>query len=274
MDNMLKILFLSLTCFVILSFVGNVTAQEFSLEKGKNVEEWHAIAAALISNGRYEEAIKYYDKILEINPEDQKALLNNGSVLIELDKFEEAIKYYDKILEINPNNVKALASKGIALSHLQKDDEAIIILDKALSLEPDNKVIREKKANFLSGAMSIPAHNSIYDINLRVTVRDSSGNLVSISESTNTRYLPYSITEKVFAESFDNRSTIVSDGKKYEIVTRVDTFDPADNAMGLFSIYRIAEGYIIDVFEAFTPMVLLEKDDTIQAEWTILKDVT
>ena len=30
---MFRILFLSITCFVILSFVGNVTAQEFSLEK-------------------------------------------------------------------------------------------------------------------------------------------------------------------------------------------------------------------------------------------------
>ena len=272
---MIRVFLSSIVCLVIFTSITNIEAQEEILPlKGENVKDWHAIAAALISNGRYEEAISYYDHILEINPDDQKALLNKGSVLIELNRIEEAIKYYDKILEINPNNVKALASKGIALSHLQKDDEAIIILDKALSLEPDNKVIREKKANFLSGAMSIPAHNSIYDINLRVTVRDSSGNLVSISESTNTRYLPYTITEKVFAESFDNRSAIVSDGKKYEIVTRIDTFDPADNAMGLFSIYRIAEGYIIDVFEAFTPMVLLEKDDTIQAEWTILKDVT
>ena len=33
--------------------------------------------------------------------------------------------------------------------------------------------------------------------------------------------------------------------------------------MGLFSIFRVAEGFVIDVFEAFTPMILLEKDDTI-----------
>ena len=272
---MIKILILSITCLLILASVTNVTAQnDNSISVGKNVEDWHAIGAALISKGEYEESIKYYNKILEINPEDQKALLNKGSVLIELDRFEEAIKYYDKILEINPNNVKALASKGIALSHLQKYDEAIIVLDKALSLEPDNKVIREKKANFLSGAMTVPAHNSIYDINFRVTVRDSSGNLVSVSESTNTRYLPYSITEKVFAEAFDNKATIVSDGKKYEMVQRIDTFEASDKAMGLFSIYRISEGFVIDVFEAFTPMVLLEKDDRLTAEWTILKDVT
>jgi len=270
---MIKILFFAVTCFVILSFVGNVSAQDFVLERGENVQEWHSIAAALISNGRYEESIKYYDRILEINPEDQKALLNKGSVLIELDKFIEAIKYYDRILEINPNNVKALASKGIALSHLQLYDEALIVLDKALSLEPNNKLIKEKKANFLSGATSVPAHNSIYDINLRVTVRDSSGNLISVSESTNTRYLPYYITEKVFLESFDKRDVIGSDGKKYVMGEKTDIFEPSDDMLGLFAITRETDGYIVNVFEAFTPMVLLEKGDTIKAEWMIFKEI-
>ena len=54
----------------------------------------------------------------------------------------------------------------------------------------------------------------------------------------------------------------------------MNIFEPSDNAMGLFSIYKISEGYIINIFEAFTPMILLEKDDTIQAEWTILKEIT
>ena len=146
---MIKILILSITCLLILTSFTNVVAQnDNSVLIGKNVEDWHAIAAALISEGNYEESIKYYDRILEINPEDQKALLNNGSVLIELDRFKEAIKYYDRILEINPKNVKALASKGIALSHLEKYDEALIVLNKALLIEPDNEIIKNKKANF------------------------------------------------------------------------------------------------------------------------------
>ena len=271
---MIKILITSIISLIILTSLMDITAQEdISPLLEKDVKNWHAIGSALITDGRFEESIKYYDKILEINPEDQRAMLNRGSVLLELERYEDSIKQYNRILEINPNHVKALVSKGIALSFLQQYDEALFVIDKALSLEPNNKIVREKKANFLSGAMTIPAHNSIYDINLRVTVRDSSGNLVSVSESTNTRYLPYSITEKVFAEAFDNKATIVSDGKKYEMVQRIDTFEASDKAMGLFSIYRISEGFVIDVFEAFTPMVLLEKDDTLTAEWTILKEI-
>ena len=271
---MIKILITTIVSLIILTSIIEVTAQEdILLLLGKDVKDWHAIGAALISEGRHEESIKYYDRILEVNPEDQRAMLNKGSVMLELERYEDAIKEYNDILEVNPNNVKALVSKGMALSFLQKYDEALFVIDKALLLEPDNKIVREKKANFLSGAMTVPAHDSIYDINLRITVRDSSGSLVSISESTNTRYLPYFITEKVFT-AFENRGTIVSDGKVYEIVQKTDTFEPSDDAMGLFSIFKISEGFAIDVFEAFTPMVLLEKDDTITAEWTIKKDVT
>ncbi len=272
---MFRIGILGVCCVIILvSFTGVMAQEEVSILLGKNVKEWHAISAALISEGRHDESIKYYDKILEINPNDQKALLNKGSVFVELERFEEAIVQYNKILELNPNNVKALASKGIALSWLEKYDEALFVLDKALSLEPNNKIIREKKANFLAGAPTVPAHNSFYDIELRVTVRDSNGNLISIFESTNTRYLPYSITNKVFDEAFDTKTKVVIDNRIYEIVEKTDTFQPSDNAMGLFSIFRIAEGYVIDVFEAFTPMILLEEDDTITAEWTIRKDIT
>jgi len=272
---MIKCWITCIASIIILTSFGNVIAQEdVSVLLGNNTQDWHAIGAALITENRHEESIKYYDKILEINPEDQRALLNKGSVLLELDRFEEAIEQYNKILEINPNNVKALASKGIALSWLDQHNEALFVLDKALSIEPDNKIIREKKANFLSGAPTVPAHNSFYNIDLRVTVRDSSGNLVSVFESTNTRYLPYSITDKVFDEAFDFKSTVENDSRTYEVVQKIDIFQPSDNAMGLFSIFRVAEGFVIDVFEAFTPMILLEKDDTIKAEWTIMKDVT
>ena len=94
---MIRVFLSSIVCLVIFTSITNIEAQEEILPlKGENVKDWHAIAAALISNGRYEEAISYYDHILEINPDDQKALLNKGSVLIELNRIEEAIKYVEK----------------------------------------------------------------------------------------------------------------------------------------------------------------------------------
>jgi tetratricopeptide (TPR) repeat protein len=259
---------------ILASFTNVVAQNDNSILIGKNVNDWHAIAAALISEGNYEESIKYYDRILEINPEDQKALLNNGSVLIELDRFEEAIKYYDRILEINPKNVKALASKGIALSHLEKYDEAIVVLNKALLIEPDNGIIKKKKANFLSGAATISAHDSIYDIKFRITIKDSSGYLVSVSESTNTRYLPYKITEEVFESGFDSKEVVTIDGKSYQKVNKIDGVTTLSDRSGMFSVTIERDGSVIDIFQAFTPMIIIEDDDNVTIEWRILKEIT
>ena len=272
---MIRIFVLSITCLMVLASITNVVAQEeFFPLKDENIVEWHKIAASLISNGKYEESIKYYDKILEINPNDVNALLNKGSIFIELDKFDESIKHYDKILEINPNDVNALASKGIALSHLHKYSEAIIAIDKALLIEPNNEIIKKKKANFLSKAPTVSAYDSIYDIELRVTIRDSSGNLISISESSNTRYLPYEITDEVFAYGFDSKDVITINGKSYDRLKQTGEVMPANDTFGMLSISIELDGYVMDLFQAFTPMIIMEKNDIMEVEWTILKEIT
>ena len=42
----------------------------------------------------------------------------------------------------------------------------------------------------------------------------------------------------------------------------------------MFSITTILDGYLIDIFQAFTPMIIIEKDDVATIEWTILKEIT
>jgi len=271
---MIKSLIIGIGCLIIFtSFTYTVAQEEVSILLGKNVTEWHAISAALISENRHEEAIKYYDKILEISPDDQKALLNKGSVLKDLDRHEEAIKYYDKILEISPNHVKALTSKGISLAFLHEWDEAEKLIVQAMELEPENKVIKSTMAQFLAGVPSIPAHGSIYDIKLLVTHRDSDDNLIAVSESSNTRYLPYSLTEKIFEKHLIEKNVVIN-GKTYDIAQKIDSFSPADDAMSLFSIFKTQYGHEIDVFLAFTPMLLTEKDDKLTVKWIIMKETT
>ena len=70
--------------------------------------------------GKLEEAIKWYDKALEIKPDFVDALYNKGLALYDLGKPEEAIKWYDKALEIKPDFVDALYNKGLALDSLKK----------------------------------------------------------------------------------------------------------------------------------------------------------
>ena len=270
---MIKSLIVGLSCLIIFTSFTNVVAQEeVSILLGKNMKEWHAISAALISEGRHEESIKYYDKILEINPKDQKALLNKGSVLSDLERYEESIKYYDKILEINPNHVKALASKGIALSFLKEWSEAEKLIFRAVELEPENEIIQGMMYQFIARENSIIAHDSVYDIKLRATVRDSSGNLVSISESSNIRYLPYPITDEIFERHLIEEGVII-DGKTYNIAQRIDAQRAIDDATGAFAFTITKYGHELDVFLGFVPMILTEPGEKITVEWRIQKEI-
>ena len=105
----------------------------------KNVEDWLNKGSSLGKLGKHEEAIKCYDKVLELNPEDISAWFYKGYELGKLGKHEEAIKCYDKVLELNPNNERAWVNKGYELGKLGKHEEAINCYGKAIEINPKYK---------------------------------------------------------------------------------------------------------------------------------------
>src|SRR6185437_2877739 len=71
----------------------------------------------LAQQGRYDEAISWYDKALGVESTFSPALLGKGNALVKLSRFDEALEYYDKNLEINPKDVKTWYNKGCALMY-------------------------------------------------------------------------------------------------------------------------------------------------------------
>ena len=86
------------------------------------------------SLGRYDEAIITYEK-LNSYEEDARNYLKIGVCYYDKKKLEEAIKNYDKALELNPNLTEAIFNKGICLCNLDKKNEAIEIFNKAITIK-------------------------------------------------------------------------------------------------------------------------------------------
>ena len=86
----------------------------------------------------YEDAIKCYDKAIELNPNGTVAYNNKGNVLEKMQKYEDAIKCYDKVIELNPNGTAAYNNKGVVLKTMQKYEDAIKCYDKAIELNPNS----------------------------------------------------------------------------------------------------------------------------------------
>ena len=81
--------------------------------------------------------LSYSNRALDLDPESTLALTVAGSVRVNLGKqLDEAITFYDRALEINPNEGLAWLLKGTAQAFQMKSKEAITSCDKATNLSP------------------------------------------------------------------------------------------------------------------------------------------
>ena len=98
---------------------------------------------------RYSEAIKSYDRALEIKPDNHQAWHNRGIALYYLQRYSEAIKFYDKALEINPDYHQAWYNKACCYALQGKIELAIKNLDRAIKLNPKQyREIAETDSDF------------------------------------------------------------------------------------------------------------------------------
>lgn len=90
------------------------------------------------SETQYDLALSYFDRVLEIEPENLKALNAKGVISAKTEKYDDALSYFDKILEIEPDNVDVLNNKIALFLELGKQENAMHHMDRVLEIEPDN----------------------------------------------------------------------------------------------------------------------------------------
>ena len=100
-------------------------------------EAWNNRAIALGYLGRHEEALTSYNKAIQINPNASEVWHSQGWELVNLGRNEEAITSFHKVLEISPDNNSAWYNLGVTLVNLGRYEEAIPPFNTALKLSPD-----------------------------------------------------------------------------------------------------------------------------------------
>ncbi|HLB72154.1 MAG TPA: tetratricopeptide repeat protein, partial [Candidatus Methanoperedens sp.] len=114
-------------------------------EKGHKPEEFLVLGNTMYSSGKYEEAIGYFNRSLEIDPRNSTAWNNKGLALSKLGRIDETISCYDKALEINSGDHVVLNNKGSALYKKGQINEAMQCYESALELRPDNSTSKRGK---------------------------------------------------------------------------------------------------------------------------------
>jgi len=125
--------------------------------------------------------------------ESENDLLNKGMDSFRLGEYEEAISYFDQVLEIEPNNLDALYNKGNNLSQLEKFEEAIPYYVKVLNLDPKKQIAKLKLEHAL---MEITSYRyGFLDGVLEITIHDSKGGFIAYHRTTKINALKHNIVE-------------------------------------------------------------------------------
>jgi superkiller protein 3 len=88
---------------------------------------------------KFKEAIKAYEKVIEIEPNNNWAHYNMGLAYYGLGKFKKAIEAYEKAIDIKPDE-EAYHNMGIAYIMLNEKvsfEDAIKAYEKAIEINPD-----------------------------------------------------------------------------------------------------------------------------------------
>ena len=287
---MIKYVIFGIIGLVILFSLQNAYADnELLPSQEPNVNDMYYTFSTLVNDERFEESLIYADMILEKYPNNLDILTNKAGILIKLERYSESLIISNKVLEIEPDKISTLTNKAIALKMLKKYEETFLTFTKILMLTPEDETVQKARANVLSQTptintvysetLDIPSFISNseesykiivqYEVHALVTLRNNAGELIGVTESTNSRFLPSVFTEKWW-ETLDNNGKIEHvDGVQIFRIT--NNMINQDDFIGQVHVEREMSGYKINMFQTFLPMIEIEKTDTSTVQWTIIK---
>ena len=98
-------------------------------------------ARAAFENGHFEQALRFYSKVLEFNPQNTGAWTAQVRMLIELGEFREARLWADKALERFPHEPELLAAKAVALARSGDLQGALAFSDASIEERGDTPYV-------------------------------------------------------------------------------------------------------------------------------------
>jgi eukaryotic-like serine/threonine-protein kinase len=123
------------------ALLAEIGGEKVVLESPKELQAWELYnkAFSLASLGDHTEAIRYYDRVLELEPSNSDAWNNRGSCCKKLGRVQDALQCYENAIHVQPYSAAAWSNKGNALSALGKYTEAIVSLNRAIEVDAANE---------------------------------------------------------------------------------------------------------------------------------------
>lgn len=102
-----------------------------------NYEIFNIYAVILFELNKYDEAIKYWKKTTELNPQYHFGYNNLGNVFLKKKNFKEALDCYDKAIKVKPDYYEAHYNKGHVFTEIKDFKNAVKSFDKVIEIKDD-----------------------------------------------------------------------------------------------------------------------------------------
>jgi hypothetical protein len=117
----------------------------------------------------------------------------------------------------------------------------------------------------------VTTYGSNYQIYLLTVLRNGDGQLISVTETTEIgAYLPHKVTDHVFDTLMGKKEIVTIDNIKYEKVQSLFSLK-AQSPVSYSMMFLKIE---IHIFQVLVPSIILEPDDVITQQWTILRELS
>ena len=122
-----------------------------ALRQNPKPEYLLSLGTTLRYQGRLEEALKTFDKAVQLKPEDGELWKNLGDVLVELERPADALLSFQQVLKLNPRHFDATYKCGTMLHKLERLEEALSCFSLCDVLQPNHAPTLGMRAICLSG---------------------------------------------------------------------------------------------------------------------------
>ncbi|MDE2469444.1 MAG: glycosyltransferase family protein [Bradyrhizobium sp.] len=95
-----------------------------------------SLGTALRQLMRYEEALKVFDKAVQLKPDKAELWTGLGKALVDLERRAEALLSFQHALKLNPNSWEAAHESGMLLNKLGHREEALACFRRCVELKP------------------------------------------------------------------------------------------------------------------------------------------
>jgi tetratricopeptide (TPR) repeat protein len=99
---------------------------------------------AQIYSGDSENGIKTLNTVMERKPNNKELLNNIAHALYETKKYNEALNYFQKLLDLNPKDAQSLFMCGMVLQKTGQKEKGQKICDNAIAIDPSLNKYRQK----------------------------------------------------------------------------------------------------------------------------------